>query len=69
MCIKLYQSPDLKNLDYLVGGVPKYLITFFEGMNNQAEGFRLNCIRTLRTTADKVLVMCEQVPWAIFSYL
>ena len=69
MCVKLYQSPDLKNLDYLVAGVPKYLITFMEGMNQQAEDFRLNSVRGLRTAAEKTLILCETVPAAVFGYL
>lgn len=38
-------------------------------MKSQAEGFRLGCVRDLRTSSERLLVICELVPKSVFLNL
>ena len=38
-------------------------------MRNQVEGFKISCVRQLRTSTDKLVELCEQIPKSILFYL
>jgi hypothetical protein len=68
VCPKLYTGENAK---FLVGPekIPEYLTTFLEGMRRQAEEFRISCVRLLRTSALRLLEICQPLPKVVFAYL
>ena len=68
ICQKLYVG---ENAVYLVGPdkIPTYLTIFLEKMKRQAEEFKINQVRQLRTSTLRFLELCNQVPYSIFTYL
>jgi len=65
---KLYTGENAK---WLVGAdkIPEYLSNFLTQMKSQAEGFRIGCVRDLRTASERLLVVCELVPKSVFLNL
>jgi len=61
---KLYTGENAK---FLVGNdkIPEYLSNFLTQMKSQSEGFRIGCVRDLRTASERLLVICEMVPKAL----
>lgn len=53
LCQKLYQGDNVK---YLEGNdrIPAYLSIFLENMKKQAEGFKIQQVRQLRTSAERL---------------
>lgn len=68
LCTKLYTGENAK---YLVGNdkIPEYLSLFLDHMKKQAEEFKINCVRELRTSALKLLDLCQEIPRSVFNYL
>lgn len=68
ICQKLYVG---ENAQYLVGPekIPAYLSIFLEKMKRQAEEFKINQVRQLRTSTLDFLEICNQVPYSVFTYL
>lgn len=68
LCQKLYVG---ENAHYLVGPdkIPVYLSVFLERMKRQAEEFKINQVRKLRTSAARFQELCSQIPYSVFSYL
>jgi hypothetical protein len=58
LCQKLYTG---ENAPYLVGPdkIPEYLSIFLEKMKRQAEEFKINQVRQLRTSALKFQELCQ----------
>jgi hypothetical protein len=65
---KLYTGENAK---FLVGNdkIPEYLSLFLAQMKNQSEGFRIGCVRDLRTASERLLVICELVPKSVYLNL
>ena len=63
-----YQGDDAK---WLVGNdkIPEFLSKYLEKANKEAENFRINCVRYLRTTCIDLVNLCEKIPESIFSYI
>lgn len=68
LCQTLYTGENLK---YLEGQdkIPRYLSIFLEQMKKQAEGFRINQVRQLRTLCLKLVEIAEHIPRCVFHYL
>ena len=68
LCSKLYTG---ENTSYLVGPekIPEYLTIFLEKMKRQAEEFKINQVRQLRTATQMFKELCCQVPYAVYEYL
>jgi hypothetical protein len=68
LCQKLYVGD---NAHFLVGPdkVPEYLTIFLEKMKKQAEEFKINQMRQLRTSAARFEQMAQRTPSAVFKYL
>lgn len=68
LCQKLYTG---ENAQYLVGPdkIPAYLSVFLEKMKRQAEEFKINQVRQLRTSTARFQELCAQIPYSVFSYL
>ncbi len=68
LCTKLYTGENAK---YLVGAdkIPEYLSHFLEHMKRQVDEFRINSVRELRTSAEKLLLICQEIPASVASYL
>lgn len=68
LCQKLYTG---ENAHFLVGPdkIPAYLTIFLEKMKRQAEEFKINQVRQLRTSAERFQEMCSSVPYSVFAYL
>jgi hypothetical protein len=58
LCQKLYTGENVK---YLEGSdrIPAYLSIFLENMKKQAEGFKIQQVRQLRTSAQRLQELCE----------
>jgi hypothetical protein len=65
---KLYTGDNAK---HLVGEqkIPEYLTTFLYNMHKQVEEFKLNCVRQLRTSCERLQDLCTKVPSSVFYYL
>ena len=68
LCQKLYTGDNLK---YLEGAdkIPHYLAVFLEHMKKQAEDFKINMVRQLRTSAQRLQDLCQEIPKSAFNYL
>ena len=38
-------------------------------MHRQVEEFKINCVRQLRTSSEKVVELCQEVPKSVFNYI
>jgi hypothetical protein len=65
---KLYTGDNAK---HLVGDqkIPEYLSVFLANMHRQVDEFKINCVRQLRTSSEKVTELCQQVPKSVFNYI
>ena len=65
---KLYTGDNAK---HLVGDqkIPEYLSIFLANMHRQVEEFKINCVRQLRTSSEKVVELCQQIPRSVFNYI
>lgn len=65
---KLYTGDNAK---YLVGEhkIPEYLTTFLANMHKQVHEFKLNSVRALRTAAEKLITLCQDIPSSVCFYL
>ena len=61
LCQRLYQGENVK---YLEGPdrIPAYLSIFLENMRKQAEGFKIQQVRQLRTSAQRLQDLCQEIP-------
>ena len=68
LCQKLYTGDNLK---YLVGNdkIPEYLTIFLEKMKKQAEEFKLSQVRQLRTSAQRLQDLCQEIPKCAYNYI
>ena len=68
LCQKLYTGDNVK---YLVGPdkIPEYLSTFLDHMKRQSEEFKISQVRQLRTSAQHLQDLCQEIPRAVFNYL
>jgi len=65
---KLYVG---ENAQYLVGDqkIPLYLTTFLAGMHRQVEDFKINSVRQLRSSTQRLEELCQLIPKSVFYYL
>mmetsp|Transcript_41807 Transcript_41807/g.63874 ORF Transcript_41807/g.63874 Transcript_41807/m.63874 type:complete len:434 (+) Transcript_41807:2820-4121(+) len=65
---KLYTGDNAK---HLVGDqkIPEYLTIFLANMHKQVEEFKINCVRQLRMSTEKLVEVCYEVPNSTFHYL
>lgn len=65
---KLYTGDNAK---YLVGDqkIPEYLTIFLANMRRQVEEFKINCVRQLRMSTERLVDLCQQCPKSVFYYL
>lgn len=68
MVTKLYTGENAK---HLVGDqkIPEYLSIFLQGMHRQVEEFKINCVRQLRTSSEKLVETCQLIPKSVFRYI
>ena len=68
LCQKLYQGENAK---YLEGPdrIPAYLSIFLENMRKQAEGFKIQQVRQLRTSAQRLQDLCQEIPRCQYHYI
>ena len=57
LCQKLYTGDNVKYLEG-VDRIPAYLSIFLENMKKQAEGFKIQQVRQLRTSAQRLQDLC-----------
>ena len=60
-----------ENAKYLVGEqkIPEYLTIFLANMGRQVEEFKINCVRQLRMSTEKLTDLCLTIPKSVFHYL
>ena len=65
---KLYTGENAK---HLVGDqkIPEYLSIFLANMHRQVEEFKINSVRQLRMTSERLVQLGQQVPGSVFHYL
>lgn len=65
---KLYVGDNAK---HLVGDqkIPEYLSIFLANMHRQVEEFKINSVRQLRMSSERLIELCQQCPGAVFHYL
>ena len=65
---KLYTGENAK---YLVGDqkIPEYLSIFLANMNKSLDTFKINCVRQLRMSTERLQDLCNQIPRSVFYYL
>ena len=65
---KLYVGENAK---HLVGDekIPEYLTIFLANMHRQVEEFKINCVRQLRMSTERLAETCTQIPGSVFNYL
>ena len=68
LCQQLYTGENLK---YLEGSdkIPQYLSIFLEHMKKQAEEFKIQQVRQLRTSAGRLQALAQEIPKSVFHYL
>lgn len=68
ICQKLYVGDNIK---YLEGNdkIPQYLSIFLEHMKKQAEDFKINMVRQLRTSSQRLQNLCQEIPKSAYNYL
>lgn len=65
---KLYTGDNAK---YLVGDqkIPEYLTIFLRNMHRQVNDFKINSVRQLRMSNERLVELCQRVPGATLRYL
>lgn len=65
---KLYTGDNAK---HLVGDekIPEYLSNFLYNMHRQVEEFKISCVRQLRTSSERLINICMEVPRSVFYYI
>jgi hypothetical protein len=65
---KLYTGENAK---YLVGDqkIPEYLSRFLRNMHKQVEEFKINSVRQLRMSTERLVELCSLIPKSVFYYL
>jgi len=68
LCQKLYTGDNVK---YLEGPdrIPAYLSIFLENMKKQAEGFKIQQVRQLRTSSQRLQDLCSEIPRCAYHYI
>ena len=68
LCQKLYTGDNVK---YLVGNdkIPEYLSIFLEKMKKQAEEFKISQVRQLRTSAQRLQDLSQEIPKCAYNYI
>ena len=64
---KLYTGDNAK---HLVGDrkIPEYLSIFLANMHRQVDEFKINSVRQLRMSNERLVEMCQQIPNSVFYY-
>lgn len=65
---KLYTGDNAK---YLVGDkkIPVYLTRFLANMDKGVHEFKINSVRLLRMSSEKLMEICQIIPNSVFFYL
>ena len=58
-------------MKYLVGNdkIPEYLSIFLEKMKKQAEEFKISQVRQLRTSAQRLQDLSQEIPKCAYNYI